>query len=128
MIFVDTNYFLRFLLKDNSNQYTLAKNLFLEASEGKTKLITSTIVIFEIYWVLNSYYEKKRAEIVKVLNKMLGLNFIQLKERQILIDSNDLFSKTNLSLEDCYNIHYSKSHKAKEFKTFDKKLEKVLKN
>lgn len=35
MIFVDTNYFLRFLLKDNQAQYLQAKELFLSAAQGK---------------------------------------------------------------------------------------------
>jgi predicted nucleic-acid-binding protein len=122
MQFVDTNYFLRFLLKDINAQHLEVKNLFLLASEGKTDLITSTIAIFEIYWVLSSYYKKDRSETVNVLNKILNLRFIQVEERQILIESIALFSKTKLDLEDCYNIYYAKSKGIKSFKTFDKKL------
>lgn len=126
MIFVDTNYFLRFLLRDIDEQHIKAKNLFLSASEGKTDLITSTIVIFEIYWVLGSYYGKNKSDIVKILQKILNLNFIKLDERQILVESIILFNKTSLDLEDCYNIYYAKFRGIKTdfFKTFDKKLEK----
>lgn len=124
MTFVDTNYFLRFLLRDVHNQHLEVKNLFLLASEGKTDLITSTIVIFEIYWALSSYYEKNKNDIVKVLQKILNLNFIKLDERQILLDSVVLFNKTSLDLEDCYNVCYAKSKGIRSFKTFDKKLDK----
>lgn len=121
-MFVDTNYFLRFLLKDINNQYLEAENLFLSASEGKNELVTSTIVFFEIYWVLISYYGKNKVEVGNVLEKILNLNFIELEERIILSNSLSLFRKTNLSLEDCYNIYYAKSKEVKSFKTFDKKL------
>ena len=43
MIFVDTNYFLRFLLKDNKLQHRKAKQLMLDSAQGKLKLFTSII-------------------------------------------------------------------------------------
>lgn len=124
MMFIDTNYFLRFLLKDIDNQYLEVKNLFLSASEGKNKLTTSTIVFFETYWVLISYYGKNKAEVSNVLEKILNLSFIELEEREVLFNALSLFQKTSLELEDCYNIYYAKSKKIISFKTFDKKLTK----
>lgn len=124
MMFIDTNYFLRFLLKDINHQHLEAKNLFLSASEGKIELITSTIVFFEIYWVLSSYYDRNKAEAGNVLEKVLSLNFIELEEREMLFKSLSLFKKTNLDLEDCYNVCYAKSKGVRSFKTFDKKLDK----
>ena len=124
MIFVDTNYFLRFLLKDINDQHLEARNLFLSASEGKNKLITSTIVFFEIYWVLSSYYEQNKTNVANILEKVLSLNFIELEERELLFKSLSLFKKTNLDLEDCYNVRYAKEKGVRSFKTFDRKLNK----
>ncbi len=127
MKFVDTNYFLRFLLKDIDKQYIEVEQLFLKASQGKVKLFTSTIVFFEIYWVLFSFYEKKKEDINKALEKILELKFINLEERQILLNSLTRFKKTNFSLEDCYNLSFAKARVAKEFETFDIKLAKEFK-
>ncbi|OGH18129.1 MAG: hypothetical protein A3C22_02850 [Candidatus Levybacteria bacterium RIFCSPHIGHO2_02_FULL_37_10] len=124
MIFIDTNYILRFLLNDINSQHEDAKNLFLSASEGKSALITSTIVFFEIYWVLSSYYERNKTEVANVLEKVLSLNFIEMEERELLFKSLSLFKKINLDLEDCYNVCYAKSKGIRSFKTFDKKLDK----
>jgi predicted nucleic-acid-binding protein len=55
---------------------------------------------------------------------MLELRFIELKERDILVHALTLFERTNLDLEDCYNLFYAKTHRVNEFKTFDKKLAK----
>lgn len=125
-MFVDTNYFFRFLFKDINDQYLKVETLFLSASEGKVSLITSTIVFFELYWVLKSYYKKNKAEIIQVLLKVLSFNFIKLEEREMLLSALSLFQKKSLDLEDCYNIYYAKSQRVKssDFKTFDKKLEK----
>lgn len=124
MIFIDTNYFLRFLLEDNQEQYLKAKELFLEASKGKLNLITSIIVIFEIYWVFKSYYNKSKSELIKILQNLLKMDFIQIENKDILYKCIDLFSKANLSFEDCYNLSFAKSKNIKQFKTFDAKLAK----
>lgn len=126
MTFVDTNYFLRFLLNDVNQQHLEAKQLFLSASEGKQKLFTSTIVFFEIYWVLSSFYEKKKVEVAIALQNVLELKFVSIKERQILANSIEHFKQTGLDLEDCYNIAYAKSKAADNFKTFDVKLMKAF--
>ena len=126
MIFVDTNYFLRFLIKDNPQQSEEAKKLFLEGARGDLELITSTIVIFEVYWVFKTYYQKNKAEITKILQKVLKMHFIRIDERNLLQSTLYLFKKENLSLEDCYNLIYAKNHEVETFKTFDAKLAKLF--
>lgn len=124
MIFIDTNYFLRFLLKDVESQHLQVKNLFLEAAEDKKKLFTSLIVFFELYWVLTSYYQQDKDQLINTLNQLLGFGFVHISEKTILNESLHLFNRSSLSLEDCYNLSFAKSSGAKDFKTFDKKLSK----
>ena len=126
MTFVDTNYFLRFLIEDNKEQSKIAKELFLEGARGKQQLITSTIVIFEIYWVFKSYYQKSKVEIIKILQKVLTMNFVRIDERDLLQSALNFFKAENLSLEDCYNLVFAKENKIEFFKTFDAKLAKVF--
>ena len=126
MIFIDTNYFLRFLIEDNLEQSQEAQKLFLEGARGNLVLITSTIVIFEIYWVFKTYYQKSKAEIIKILQKVLMMDFIRIDERSLLLRALSLFKKENLSLEDCYNLIYARENKAETFKTFDVKLAKIF--
>lgn len=127
MTFIDTNYFLRFLLADNHKQSEKVKELFLSAAEGKSQLFTSGIVIFEIYWVLSSYYGKNKSEIVLTLEKILALEFIEVDNRSIFFQALNLFQGQPLSLEDCYHLAFANSKKAKTFATFDQKLVKVWK-
>jgi len=126
MTFVDTNYFLRFLLADNLAQHQKAKELFLLAAEGKKKLFTSLVVFFEIYWVLTSFYEKNKSEVAQILNNILKIEFLGIESKEILKEALNIYKKTSLDLEDAYNIVYAKSKKASEFKTFDKNLLKFF--
>ena len=85
MIFVDTNYFLRFLLKDVPHQHQKALQLFKDGAAGKIKLISSTIVIFKILWVLTSYYKKDKQEAVNILEQVLQMRFIQFEKKRLIV-------------------------------------------
>ena len=124
MIFVDTNYFLRFLLAGGEEQRREAKELFKKGALGKVKLFTSVIVFFEIYWVLFSFYKKDKNEVKKILSNVLKMDFVEFAERQILTKSVLTMDKFSFDLEDAYNIIFSLKQKAKDFMTFDKELRK----
>ncbi len=125
MTFVDTNYFLRFLLKDIESQYKEAKNLFLRAGRGEEELSSSIVVFFEVFWVLRSTYKKDKQTLIEKLNKLLRLS-VEFDDHQLLLESINLFKRLPLSLEDCYNLCLAKERGMKEFKTFDIKLAKIF--
>ncbi len=126
MIFVDTNYFLRLLLKDVDEQHQKAKKLFEQAAKGKKQVFTSIIVFFEIYWVLSSFYEQNKEEVISILNKILAMKFIELEERDLLLTALELFKNENIDLEDAYNLVYARSNESSKFNTFDKKLKSLF--
>ena len=125
MTFVDTNYFLRFLLQDITSQHLQAKQLFLDAANNKLHLFTSLVVIFEIYWVLSSFYKKDKAAIGKILTDILKMSFIEFENIRILKPAIEIYQKNNLDLEDAYNLTFAKHHKSDYFKTFDTQLSRL---
>jgi predicted nucleic acid-binding protein len=126
MIFVDTNYFLRYLLRDNEKQYLIASKLIEEAALGTKELFTSTIVFFELQWVLGSVYNKQKANIVPILKSILAsLPFIRIEERSLLEESLGLYEEESVSLADCYNLLVARDRKVETFATFDQKLLKL---
>jgi predicted nucleic-acid-binding protein len=127
MIFVDTNYFLRYLRDDVPEQSKIAKKLFIEAANGKKNIFTSLIVFFEVFWVVSRSYVYDKSEVIRILRGILAMNFIAFPDRDILTNTIGLFESTTLEFEDCYNIAYSEKVEAKEFLTFDRKLGNFLK-
>lgn len=125
MIFVDTNYFLRFLLRDNPKHYQQAHQLFFKAARGEIKLITNLVVFFEIVWVLRKNVVKDRQSLAEILMKTLSLN-IEFEQRDLLLKTVDFFKNSTLSLEDCYHLVFAQSEGVQDFKTFDKKLKKYF--
>lgn len=125
--FIDTNYFLRLLLKDNSSQFNSVYGLFQKAIKEEVKIYTSIIVFFEIYWVLSSFYKKNKSASLEILETIVKMNFLDIENRLILKEALDLFKSSNLDLEDCYNIAFYRHHHLDEFASFDKKIAKFLK-
>lgn len=128
MIFIDTNYFLRFFINDVSNQYQQVKKLFLEASQGKYQLITDIIVVFEVYWVLKKVYNFDNLQTKQIINQICHFDFVFIPDREILLDAINNFDKFNYDLEDAYHFYYAQSKKVDKIASFDKKLTKNFKN
>ncbi len=124
--FIDTNYFIRLLLKDNKNQFKEVYYLFQKAIKREIKILTSTIVFFEIYWVLSSFYKKNKKKIIFFLKKILQMDFLEIENRELLQQSLILFEKTSFDLEDCFNIAFFKEKEIDGFLTFDKKINSFL--
>ncbi len=124
MIFVDTNYFLRFLLKDHAEHKDRARELFEDGADGKVDLCTSTIVFFEIYWVLTSFYGKQKGDTVRILEDVLAMAFIMVPERERLRKALRFFAESAFDLEDSYNLIFAQEYRVRTFETFDKTLAK----
>jgi predicted nucleic-acid-binding protein len=126
MIFVDTNYFLRYLRDDVPVQSEKVKELFKQAVLKRDKLVTTVTVIFEIYWVLGSFYNYNKGDIGKGLISILKLRNLEITEREIIYEAIAIYMKTNFDLEDAYVLAYCQENGVTTLKTFDKKLEKAF--
>jgi predicted nucleic acid-binding protein len=126
-IFVDTNYFIRLIDGDVPSQVKIVEKLLLEGANGKVKLYSSTIVLFEIYWVMKKLYHRDKNDLQRVLADVLRLNFITWSERVLLEKCIEQMSNHNFDLEDTYNLEYAKENKITELASFDEKLQKLWK-
>jgi len=126
--FVDTNYILRLLLKDNETQHDEAKALFNKAIREEVVLQTSVLVFFELNWVLSSFYEYNKDMVISTLKKLLQMNVLEFEEKNMFLTALNVYTKHNINLIDCYYIVYFRASKFDEFASFDKRLLQTLKN
>jgi predicted nucleic acid-binding protein len=79
MTFLDSNYFLRFLVEPTSPALEAmsrtARELFRAVARGEEQVTTSEVVLHEVIYVLGSkkYYGKSPAEIAAAMKEILGL-------------------------------------------------------
>ncbi len=120
-VFVDTNVFLRFFVKDVVSQYEKARALFERAEEGKVKLETSELVIAEIVWVLESFYGFARKEVTEVIATLLASRNLKIANHARISEAVRLYASGNMDFIDAYNIAYIKSKEYTKIATFDSK-------
>ena len=127
MIFVDTNYFLSFLLDRISSQTKIVNELFGKAATNDIEIFTSLVVVFEVYWVLARFYNKNPREAANLISQILDLAFIKVQEKETLIGAIELAKNSKLGFYDSFNLLYAKKYNAQDFRTFDIKLQKAFK-
>ena len=120
-IFVDTNVFLRFFIRDVESFYQKAKDLFEKAESSQLKIETSDLVIAEIVWVLESYYDFSRSEIKEVVETILETKNLKVANHSRVKEAVDLYSTGKMDFIDAYNIAYIKAKDFKKVATFDVK-------
>lgn len=126
-VFVDTNYLLRFLLRDVESQFQKAQELFLKGARNEVHIITSVLVIFELVWILSHFYNKSKEDNIVLLGKILQMDYIRFDERLLVFEALVLYKKLSLELEDCYHLVCAKELDVDMLATFDKKLQRAFK-
>ena len=125
-VFIDTNIFLRFLLEDHKDQRDEAASILRQGEQNESILSTSTLVIFEVHWVLSRFYKVNKPDLALLMSKILKMDFIEIKERDLLKKALVLFNQNNITFQDCYNCLTALSEGAIYLATFDKKLKKLF--
>lgn len=126
-MFIDANYFLRYFLGDNLAQQKKVIDLFENSKKEQASLYTNHIVLFEVNWVLSTFYRKTKDEVILALKTILLFKFIRIDNKEIISEAIRLFEKHSISLEDSYHIAYTSQNQISEIGTFDKKLQRIFK-
>lgn len=71
MIALDTNVLVRFLVEDDPAQTERAKALLQKAVDSDDPCYVSEVALCELVWVLERSYKIRRAEIGRVLGRLL---------------------------------------------------------
>lgn len=121
---VDANIVIRYLTKDDPNLFIKAKQYFIDAASGKSKIYLDSVTVAEIVWVLTSFYKYPRINISEPLLKILSQQWVLSDRKSIIISALTFFTTHTLSYIDCY-LHCLAKAKNLSLATFDKKLSKI---
>jgi len=67
MIALDTNVLIRFLVRDDEEQFERAERLIRRAARAGEPVFISLLVLLETEWVLRSRYKLSKAEILLII-------------------------------------------------------------
>ena len=123
---IDTNYILRYILRDHEEQYNKIEPIFNEIEINSIKATILESVLAECVYVLSTFYKVSKAEICKTLTELLNYKGINNKDKDDLIFALELFEKNGIAFVDCILVSKAKSG-GKKIGTFDAKLLKLAK-
>jgi predicted nucleic-acid-binding protein len=86
-VFADTNLFLRYLTNDVPAQADAVSSLLEQAERGELVLVTNALVMAEIVWTLDSYYQLPKAEIEEKLLAVLNTPGLEVIDSDIVMQA-----------------------------------------
>ena len=119
--YIDANYFLRFILKDNFSQWKIANNYFEKAKQEKIRLVFLTEVLMEIEYVMRKVYKFERKLIFKYISTLLVINSFEITDREILKMALLTYLNKNIDFVDGIIFYKAKNRQA-EVLSFDKRF------
>ena len=126
MRFIDTNLFLRYFTRDDEEKAQKVLELLKRVEKKEEKIITSSLVMFEVIFTLESFYKVSREEIQELLSPLLDLRGLKLSDKEVFKDALVLFTqKKNLSFADAFNAAFAIKNGIKEIYSYDTDFDKV---
>ena len=119
-LFVDTNVFLRFLTNDDPAKAKRAEALFKSAVEGRAPLTTSLLVMAEMIWTLESFYELEKEDIAEKVLAILNTPNLTCPEARLIRQALDLYAYQNIDFIDAYHAVWLRDRGFSRIVTFDR--------
>lgn len=99
-LFLDTNVWLRFILEDNEQAKT-CRELIMQIEAGRWRVYSSTIVLLEVNYVLNSIYKIKTNEVIEDIEVILKTRNLTLIEKTNFRQALKFYRQYKIKLTDC---------------------------
>lgn len=125
MRFVDTNIFLRYLTNDLPETASACEELFRRAVEEDEWLFTTEMVVAEIIWVLESYYELPKSNIQGKLEKILNTPNLLCTQKETILEALSLYSEKNIDYIDAYNAVILREQNIEQAYSYDAHYDRI---
>ncbi len=118
---LDTNIILRFLLKDDPQLFQAVEPLFLQVEQGDLEIYIHPIIIAELIWTLESYYEYSKKKITEVMLQLVEAKGVVVPDKEIIIGAIQDYKEKNVDFIDAYLVQYANKQGPLTIYTLDKK-------
>jgi len=125
MRFLDTNVFLRFLVNDDTEKADACENLFRRAVKGEESLFTTEMVIAEIVWVLESYYELGKRDVREKVEKILNTRNLDCPNKEVIVNALATYEEKNIDYIDAYNASMLRRKGIEEVYSYDSHYDRI---
>ena len=126
--FVDTNLFIRYFTNDDIEKANRVEELLDKAALGKVRLITCEVVMAEVVWVLESYYNLNKVQIAEHLEAILATPGLNVLNGKVVEKAVEYYLNENIDFIDAYIVSLMNKLNISSIYSFDKKHLKRIKS
>ncbi len=123
--FIDTNIFIRFLTGDVPKKAKRAKKIIERLEKGEIKAEISDLVVAELVWVLESFYNLPPKKVAEKVSYIVSLQGIKMLNKKLTLDSLVDYVNKKVDFVDAYNANYMKHHKISTIYSYDGDFDKL---
>ena len=125
---LDTNVIVRFLMGDEDVKYQNLNFFFDSLEKGEKQIELKLIVLFQVIFVLKSFYKVPKEKIVHGLLMLLKYKGISIKEKKAVCRALELWSEKNVEIVDCYLIACLENDSQNLLYSYDRDFDKSVIN
>ena len=101
---LDTNVIVRFLVSDQSPPYKNLYSFFESLEYGKMKVELKLIVLFQVLFVLKSFYKVPKDKIANGITDLLKYKGIVIKNKKMIRRMMEMWCNKKLDIVDCLSL------------------------
>jgi len=118
---VDTNVLVRHLTGDPPAQATRATAFLRDSHE----LILTDLVLAEMVYVLESFYEVPRTDIAQMARSLVALPSIETGDHELLLRTVEIYEVLRLDFAEAYLSALAEMSDVKRVASFDRQIDRV---
>lgn len=104
MSIIDTNVIIRFLTGSSNEKFRGVYRFFKDLEDGKINVELKLIVLFQTIFVLKSFYQVPKFEIVRAVGRLLKLKGLKIREKKTITQMIHIWDTNNIEIVDAYLI------------------------
>jgi len=121
---LDTNVLIRFLTSDKTQKFRGVYTLFESLERGDLRVELKLIVLFQVIFVLKSFYSVPIEEIATGMLEILEYKGIIVKEKRIVRRTLTHWHDNKLDIVDCYLVACLEGDKQNILYSYDRDFDK----
>jgi predicted nucleic-acid-binding protein len=118
---LDTNLLVRYLTDDDKGKADDVERLLKRAGAGEIKLCVPSIVIAELVWVLESFYEMDRESVAGLVESVLNTPGVETQDKSMISTAVRNYRVKSLDFIDAWIAEFARRSGIETVYTFDKK-------
>jgi predicted nucleic-acid-binding protein len=126
MLGIDTNVLVRFLVRDDPEQFERVRRLIKRELGGGETVLISLLVLLETEWVLRSRYNVAKTEIVAALSALLGAVELEFEDEPSVEEAVFTWKDSATEFADCLINAHHRALGCRATATFDGRASKLF--